>query len=244
MSHQARHGAACAVDELVTQARAALLRRCVADCRTTPAAIEWAAARLLESPLCGVGPDGAASPRSVTVALTHLSAQRTALDSAYEQVAPHAAPGQVLDADTDTDALHRAYLELLRKLPANPGWCCDEGAPCVDAAKAQLLARAKWRRIDAARRVAPPLDVGQLETLRAPAPSADAHEFRALYARLRSGLPVHEHPKLERFVVHVFLGVPHESIARESGMSHGALRKESSRMAIRVARLLESDAVR
>jgi DNA-directed RNA polymerase specialized sigma24 family protein len=228
------------VDQLIAAARAALLRRCGADPLRTPASIDWAVGRLVEDPGFGLDPDGAPSARTVKVALAHLAAQRTALDSAYFQlVRPRGVDDQTLDLAIDH--LHQAYVELLRKLPDNPDWCCDQHAPTVDAARAQLASRAKQRRIDGLRRSARHICVDDVENLLAePAFSRQEAEFHELYAFLRSRLPITDHAKLERFVLHAVLELSHEAIARENGMSHEALRAESSRLARRIRPLLEA----
>lgn len=239
MSNFVEDAPACCVDSLVAAEREALLRRCVADPRRTPAAILWAAGRLLEDPCCGVGPDGEISARGVRVALAHLSAQRHALDTAYGQlIGPQVSPGQTLDARVED--VHQAYLELLRSLTDHADWCCDASGPSPEAACMQLTFRARRRAIDARRRGARLVGVDDIEAF-GPAPAAAAGDggLRRLFAYLRGRLPAAEHPKLERFVLHAILEVPHETIARESGMSHAALRKESSRFATRVADLLE-----
>jgi hypothetical protein len=239
MSKFVEDDAACCVDSLVAAERDALLRRCVADPRRTPATILWAAGRLLEDPCCGLGPDGEISARSVRVALAHLSAQRHALDTAYGQlIRPRPSPGEILDARVEE--VHQAYLELLRSLTEHPDWCCDADGPSAEVARMQLAFRARRRGIDARRRGARLVGVDDIQAFgRAPAAAESDRGLRRLFAYLRGRLPAAEHPKLERFVLHAVLEVPHETIARESGMSHAALRKESSRFAKRVAELLE-----
>lgn len=228
------------VDALVVAARVTLLRRCAADPLRSEAAIAWAAGRLVEDPGCGRGPDGERSARAVKVALAHLAAQRTALDTAYEQLArSRSTDDQTLDPEID--GLHQAFFELLRKLPDNVHWCCEEDAPTVDAARALLACRAKQRRIDALRRRACQVDVEDVDNLASEPPAGRPEaEFRELYAFLRGRLPVADHPKLERFMLHTVLELPHETIARESGMSHDALRAESSRLARRLRPLMEA----
>jgi hypothetical protein len=224
------------VDALVTDARATLLRRCAADPLRTQAAVVWAASRLVENPACGIGPDGELSARSVKVTLAHLAAQRAALDIAYEQLERQAAA-----LETGGDELHQAYYELLRGLPDNPHWCCDAGAPRPGAARAQLSGRAKHRRIDGHHQRSRVLPVDDVERVTA-AHAADVTDepFRRLYAYLRAHLPVGDHDKLDRLVLHAVFKVPYDAIARESGKSHAALRQERARLANRIRPLLET----
>ena len=232
------------VDVLVDSECAALLRRCVADPRRTPEAIRWAARRVLGDPACGVGPGGELSARSVRVALAHLSAQRHALDAAYTQlVRPRSVANEVLEPRTDD--IHQAYLELLRALPDHVEWCCDKRAPSCEVARMQLACRARSRDIDAWRRGARLVAVEDVGALGVAAAGDGEGEgdgdggFGGLYDYLRDRLAATEHPKLERFVRHAIRGVRHETIARECGMSHEALRKESSRFAKRAGQLID-----
>lgn len=173
------------------------------------------------------------------VARTRYRSQRRALDAAYAELAPlHMSGGHF--ADERLDSLHQAYVEMLCKLPENPDWCFEGPVPSVYVARLQLAFRARRRQIDAWRRNRMHVVIDDVEALGTTPP--DGHldgGLRELHAYLRAHLAEAEHAKLDRFVQHAILDMPHEAIALSHAMSHEAVRTESRRFAKRIAPLLE-----
>ena len=227
----------CGVRRLVACESARLLRRCATDPRRSRAAILWAASRVLEDPRRLLAPAGRVETQAVCATLVRLADRRSALDTAYTQLMPAPAGS----SSRRGDAIHQAYLELLAGLADNADWCCDDAGPSVAFACTQLLFRARRRGIDAWRKQARLVCLDDVaERADASAGGSPDGGLRGLYAYLRSNLAVAEHAKLDRFVLHAVLELPHEVIARESGMSHEALRAESSRFARRIRPLVEA----
>lgn len=229
--------AASGVKTMVASERARLLARCAADPRRSREAVLWAAARLLEDPRRVVVSADRAPVDAVRATLAHLAGQRTALDSACTGLMP-ARGGP---SSHRGDAVHQAYVELLGGIADHADWCCDDSGPSVAFARTQLLFRARRRSIDAWRVQSRSVCIDDVpERGDASAPGALDGGYRSLYAYLRSKLTVAEHAKLKRFVLHAVLELPHETIADASGMTHEALRAESSRFARRIRPLVEA----
>lgn len=229
--------AACGVKTLVVTERARLLRRCATDPRRSREAVLWAAERVLEDPRRMLATAGVGEREAVRATLARLADRRTALDTACARLMP--APGG--PPSHRGDAVHQAYLELLGGLADNADWCCDDAGASVAFARTQLLFRARRRSIDAWRRQMRSVCLDDVvERADASTGNSPGGGLRDLYAYLRGNLAVAEHAKLDRFVLHAVLELPHDMIARESGMSHEALRAESSRFARRLRPLLEA----
>jgi len=173
------------------------------------------------------------------VARTRYCVQRRALDAAYAELAPVHMSGAHF-VDERLDSLHQAYVEMLGKLPENPDWCYEGPIPSVHVARLQLAFRARRRQIDAWRRSRMQVVIDDVEALGISTPEGrNDGGLRELHTYLRSQLSESEHAKLDRFVQHAILDVPHEAIALRHEMSHEAVRTESRRFAKRIAPLLE-----
>lgn len=229
--------AACGVKTSVASERARLLRRCATDPRRSREAVLWAATRVLEDPRRILASADRVSADAVRATLAHLADRRTALDTAYTRLM-HAPGGP---SSQRGDAIHQAYVELLAGLADHADWCCDDAGPSVAFACRQLLFRARRRSIDAWRAQARLVRLDDIpERANASAGGTPDGGLGGLYTYLRSNLAVAEHAKLKRFVLHAVLELPHEVIARESRMSHEALRAESSRFARRIRPLVDA----
>lgn len=179
------------------------------------------------------------SDTTTDAARTHYRSQRRALDAAYAELAPVYMSGRHF-VDARLDSLHQAYVEMLCKLEENPDWCFDGPVPSVHVARLQLAFRVRGRQIDAWRRRRERVVIDDVESLGASSPDGPRDGgLRELHAYLRSHLSEAEHAKLDRFVQHAILDMPHQAIALRHAMSHEAVRTESRRFAKRIAPLLE-----
>ncbi len=132
------------IHEAIAEAYEASLGRLASSRYHTAESVAWAAEQLRNLPEKVLDVDGAPSRRIATARLRHLSAQRAALDKAYETLAARSSEG--------ADDLHQSYCEWLTGLARNDRWMTeDDGIPSVAAALRSLRRRSDQRRIDRVR---------------------------------------------------------------------------------------------